>query len=45
MYVLVWSPINGIVGFDWIWLGLALLIDVGSYAGGGYGNRNRLGYS
>jgi hypothetical protein len=43
MYVLVAS--GGVVGFDWIWLGLAVLADVGMYAGGGYGNRDRiLGY-
>ena len=40
MYFVV-AP-NGIVGFDWIWLGLGLLFDIGSYAGGGWGNRDRL---
>jgi hypothetical protein len=40
MYVLV-AP-GGIVGFDWVWLGLALLADIAMYAGGGYGNRNRM---
>ena len=38
MYVLV-AP-GGIVGFDWVWLGLALVGDIGSYSGGGYGNRS-----
>jgi hypothetical protein len=42
MYVLV-TP-GGINGFDWIWLGLGILIDIGSYLGGGYGNKNRMGY-
>ena len=42
MYVLV-AP-GGIVGFDWVWLGLALVGDIGSYSGGGYGNRRRFGY-
>jgi hypothetical protein len=42
MYVIV-AP-GGIVGFDWVWLGLALVGDIGSYSGGGYGNRRRLGY-
>ena len=41
MYLIVFP--NGIVGFDWIWLGLGLLFDVMSYAGGGYGNRDRSG--
>jgi hypothetical protein len=40
MYVLV-AP-GGVVGFDWIWLGLAVLADISMYAGGGYGNRDRL---
>ncbi len=39
MYVLVFG--GGITGFDWVWLGLGLLADIGSYAGGGYGNRDR----
>ena len=40
MYVLVFP--GGVTGFDWIWLGLGILADIGSYAGGGYGNRDRL---
>ena len=42
MYLIVWSPANGIAGFDWLWIGLAVLADIGMYAGGGYGNRNRI---
>jgi hypothetical protein len=46
MYVLVAPGGSGIVGFDWIWLGLAVLADISMYAGGGYGNRDRVpGYS
>ena len=31
---------------DWLWLGLAVLSDIGMYIGGGYGNRERIpGYS
>ena len=30
-----------LIGFDWVWLGLALLTDLGSYGGGAYGNRER----
>ena len=33
---------DGINGLEWLWMGLAILIDLGSYAGGGYGNRDRL---
>ncbi len=40
MYVIV-AP-GGVTGFDWFWLILMLIADIGSYAGGGYGNRNRI---
>ncbi len=44
MYLLIFP--GGVNGFDWVWLGLGLLFDIGSYTGGGYGNRNRIpGYS
>lgn len=32
MYVIVFP--GGILGFDWVWLGLALVIDIASYGGG-----------
>jgi hypothetical protein len=45
MYVIV-RPAGGVVGFDWIWLGLAVACDILTYTGGGYGNRDRMpGYS
>jgi hypothetical protein len=40
MYVLV-AP-GGVIGWDWLWIGLAVMADVSFYAGGGYGNRDRL---
>ena len=33
---------GGILGFDWLWLGLALFADIASYSGSAYGNRNRI---
>jgi hypothetical protein len=39
-YLIVYP--GGVVGFDWLWLGLGLLVDLGSYGGGGWGNRDRL---
>ena len=39
MYVII--GYNGITGFDWIWLGLALIFDIANYTGGAYGNRDR----
>jgi hypothetical protein len=41
VYVLI-AP-QGIQGLDWLWLALALLADIGVWAGGGYLNRRRLG--
>ena len=44
MYVLV-AP-GGVVGiWEWGFLILAVVIDIGAYTGGGYGNKNRLGMS
>lgn len=40
MYVIVFP--GGVTGFDWIWMGLAVLADISMYAGGGYGNRGRM---
>ena len=31
----------GVVGLDWLWLGLGLLIDIGSYSSGGYSRSRR----
>lgn len=33
MYVIVFP--GGIVGFDWVWLGFAVLLDLATYFGGG----------
>lgn len=45
MYLLVYGN-NGIVGFDWVWVGLAVLFDLATYGGSAYGNRERIpGYS
>jgi hypothetical protein len=44
-YVVLWSP-AGIVGWDWFWLFLAVLLDLGGAASSGYANRDRMpGYS
>jgi hypothetical protein len=42
MYLIVFP--GGIVGFDWIWMGLGLLADIAWYAGGGF-RRRAPGYS
>jgi hypothetical protein len=28
MFVLVWSPAGGVVGWDWIWLALGVMLDI-----------------
>jgi len=40
MYVLVYPA--GITGFDYIWLGIGVAMDLFSWFGGGYTNRDRL---
>lgn len=35
MWVLVYGA-NGIVGFDWVWVGLALIGDIATYTSGAY---------
>ncbi len=39
MYVIV-AP-GGVNGFDWLWLGLAFAIDIGTYAGNGRARRQQ----
>ena len=38
MFVLV-APDGALVGFDWIWLGLGLLVDLSAYGSSRYGRR------
>lgn len=40
MYVAV-IP-NGVTGLDWMWMVLAVLVDIASYSGSAYGNRDRI---
>ncbi|HEV8194825.1 MAG TPA: hypothetical protein VGP82_25515 [Ktedonobacterales bacterium] len=40
MYVLWWTPI-GLTGWGWYFVIIGLLLDIGSYSGSAYGNRNR----
>lgn len=41
IYALVWSPGIGLTSFDWLWVILALLIDLGAIGSSGYANRER----
>jgi hypothetical protein len=42
MYVIIAPGPVGVQGFDWIWLGLAVGLDILSLAGGTYGNRYQI---
>ena len=41
---LMWVAVatNGVNGFDYVWIALAVVIDISSWSGSGYGNRNRI---
>jgi hypothetical protein len=41
-YLVAFIPGAGVAGFGWVVVGLGLLADIGTYTGGGYGNRNRI---
>jgi hypothetical protein len=28
MYVLVWSPVTGTTGWDWIWIAMGVMLDI-----------------
>jgi hypothetical protein len=43
MYVLVYGA-NGIVGFDWVWLALAVALDVATYTGNAAKRKSVPGY-
>jgi len=46
VFCLVYSPAAGeVVGANWIWVALGLLLDISSYGSGGYGQRQRSGAS
>lgn len=44
MYMLVWSPVGGIVGFDWLWLALGLMMDLMKWGMIGNSRRGVPGY-
>ena len=47
MYVIVASPVPGIglVGLDWLWMGIALVADIGGYVGGAQNRKQVPGYT
>ena len=46
MFCLVYSPAaHGVIGANWIWVALGLLLDIMSYSSGRHGQRQRSGAS
>jgi len=41
IYVIVWSP-TGLTGWDWLWVGLALVLDIMHYGHTGYQNQDQI---
>lgn len=45
MYTLLWG-VGGLTGADWIWVGIAFVLDLGHYTYSAYGNRDQIpGYN
>jgi len=42
MYVILWTPGIGLTGGDWLWLIMAVLLDVMHYSSTAYSNRNQI---
>ena len=42
VYVLVYYISGGVTGWGWLWVVLALLLDLGAHGSGAYTNRHRL---
>jgi hypothetical protein len=44
MYVLVWSPATGVTGWDWVWIGLGVVLDIMKWGQIGNNRRQIPGY-
>ncbi len=42
MYVILWTPGTGLTGADWLWVGIAFILDLGHYSYSAYGNRDKI---
>lgn len=40
VYALAWSPVGGVEGIEWLWVGLALVLDLSAYGGGARARRD-----
>ena len=39
VYALAWSPGGGVEGIEWLWVGIALVLDLTAYGGGARARR------
>jgi hypothetical protein len=42
MYTILWTSGAGVSGTDWLWVGLALVLDLGHYGASAYNNRGQI---
>ena len=42
MYIILASGVGGLSGLDWLWIGMAVVIDVMHYSSTAYSNRNQI---
>ena len=42
MYALLYTPGKGVAGWDWLWIGLAFVLDLGILGGSAYLNRHNV---
>lgn len=42
MYIILMQGVGGLTGWDWMWLILAVMLDVMHYSSTGYSNRNQI---
>jgi hypothetical protein len=40
VYALAWSPVGGVEGIEWLWVGIALVLDLTAYGGGARARRD-----
>lgn len=41
IYVLVYGPATALQGWDWLWVGMALMVDLAGYSASAYANKDR----
>jgi hypothetical protein len=42
IYTILWTAGTGVSGWDWLWVGIALVLDLAHYGSSAYGNRDKI---